>query len=209
MDVWLISGAYQSQKLPLNSKLPLLRCYSLLALNPAESGGEAENANEGACGLLVASCNGSPLLEPRPEPLDLVAVGIDLLRARYGCLVALRLDGGPRAHAPDVLAKAMACCSRDPRPPTSAHPAGAPAAGWHGGAHAPARARSETRWRPLVIVRSPPDTRYSPGVVAGWERQGAHENLWGNCPVGGACFPYASQSGFLGSKIKLDQQISD
>ena len=36
----------------------------------------------------------------------------------------------------------------------------------------------------------------------------AYESLWRNCSVERACFPYASQSGFLGSMTKPDQQLS-
>jgi hypothetical protein len=75
MDVWLITGAYQSQKFPLLSKILILRCYGLLALDPVESGGETEYAHEGSGGLLIPSCNGSPLLEPRPEPLGTRRLG--------------------------------------------------------------------------------------------------------------------------------------
>ena len=37
----------------------------------------------------------------------------------------------------------------------------------------------------------------------------AYESLWRNRSVDRACFPYASQSGFLGSMTKPDQQLSN
>jgi hypothetical protein len=54
------------------------------------------------------SCDGSPLRQPRPEPLDLVPVVVDLLRTGDGCLMPLRWDRRSRAYPPDVLAEQVA-----------------------------------------------------------------------------------------------------
>src|ERR1700712_6148768 len=47
---------------------------SVPSLDPVHSCGHAEHTHEGASSLLVAGCHGPPLLEPRPESLDAVAV---------------------------------------------------------------------------------------------------------------------------------------
>ncbi len=67
-----------------------------------------EHAHEGIGGLLVARGHRTPLFEPGPKPLDLVAVGVDPVWAGHGRLVLLGRDRGPGAQVPDVLAKAMA-----------------------------------------------------------------------------------------------------
>src|SRR5690348_5548740 len=76
---------------------------ALLAFDPVEGGGHAEDAHEGAGGLLVAGGDGAPLLEPGPEALDQVAVVVDVVGAGDRFLVALGRDRGPRAHVPDML----------------------------------------------------------------------------------------------------------
>jgi hypothetical protein len=51
--------------------------YGLLALDPVESGREAKYAHEGSGDLLVARCNGSPLLslaQSRSTTLRLVEI---------------------------------------------------------------------------------------------------------------------------------------
>jgi hypothetical protein len=58
-----------------------------------------------------------------------------------------------------------------------------------------------------VKVRPPPDFRRSPIALAGGELQAADKSLWGKRPVGRACFPYAAQSGFLGSGSTLGKQL--
>src|SRR3954454_11665884 len=80
----------------------------LLGLEPIESGREAEDAHEGAGRLLIAGGNGAPLFQPRPEPLHVVAIVVDPLRAGDLVLVALGRDRRSRAQAPDVLAKGVA-----------------------------------------------------------------------------------------------------
>src|SRR4051795_1162465 len=62
-----------------------LQPESVLGLEPIESGREAEDAHEGAGRLLIAGGNGAPLFQPRPEPLHVVAIVVDPLRA--GALV--------------------------------------------------------------------------------------------------------------------------
>src|SRR4051795_13220933 len=84
-----------------------LQPESLLGLEPIESGREAEDAHEGAGRLLIAGGNGAPLFQPRPEPLDVVAIGVDPLRAGDLFLVALGGDRRASAQAPDVLAKGV------------------------------------------------------------------------------------------------------
>src|ERR671912_2634338 len=79
----------------------------LLGLEPVESGSEAEDAHEAGGGLLVAGRNRAPLFQPRPEPLHVVAIGVDPRRAGDLFLVALRGDGRARAQGPDVLANGM------------------------------------------------------------------------------------------------------
>jgi hypothetical protein len=48
--------------------------YGLSSLEPVESGGKVEDAEKGRGGFLVAGSDGTPFLQPRPEPLDLVSV---------------------------------------------------------------------------------------------------------------------------------------
>src|SRR5215217_4359991 len=62
---------------------------------------EAEHAEEGAGGLLVAGGDGAPLLQPGPEALDKVAVVIDPGRAGDLLLIALGRDRRTRAHVPE------------------------------------------------------------------------------------------------------------
>src|SRR3954470_23600071 len=80
---------------------------SLLGLEPVEGGREAEDAHEGLGRLFIAGRNRAPLLEPRPEPLDLVAIGVDPVRTGYRGLVPLRRDRWTRTQIPDVLAKGV------------------------------------------------------------------------------------------------------
>src|SRR4051794_3931372 len=82
-----------------------------------EGGGEAEDAAEAGGGFLVARRDGPPLLQPRPEPLDDVAVGVNPVRAADRCLVALGRDGGLCPCLSDMLAEALtavAPISHDP-----------------------------------------------------------------------------------------------
>jgi len=58
-------------------------------------------------GLFVACGNGTPLLEPGPEVLDEVSVGVDPRRAADGRVGAFGRDGGPCAQVPDALAKGI------------------------------------------------------------------------------------------------------
>src|SRR4051795_10334460 len=80
---------------------------SLLCLEPVESGGKAEDAHEGLGRLLIAGRNRAPLFEPGPEPLHVVAIGVDPVRAGDLVLVALGRDRRSRAQGPDVLAKGV------------------------------------------------------------------------------------------------------
>src|SRR3954467_14834762 len=82
--------------------------YGLLCLEPIESGGKAEDAHEGLGRLLIAGRNRAPLLEPSPEPLHVVAIGVDPVRAGDLVLVALRGDGRASPQVPDVRAKGVA-----------------------------------------------------------------------------------------------------
>src|SRR3954453_7638971 len=66
----------------------------------------AEDAHEAGGGLLIAAL-GAPLLEPRPEPLHEVAIGVDPVRAGDRVFVLLGRDRRTRAQGPDVLAKGM------------------------------------------------------------------------------------------------------
>src|SRR3954452_11034706 len=69
----------------------------MLGLEPIESGGKAEDANKGLGSLLIAGRNRAPLLEPCPEPLHVVAIGVDPVRAGDLFLVALRTHAQLRA----------------------------------------------------------------------------------------------------------------
>src|SRR3954454_18217521 len=79
----------------------------LLGLEPIESGREAEDAHEGAGRLLIAGRNGAPLFQPRPEPLHVVAIVVDPLRAGHRSFVLFGRDRRTRAQGPDVLAKGV------------------------------------------------------------------------------------------------------
>lgn len=57
--------------------------------------------------FFVAGGDGPPLLEPGPQPLDDVAVGVDPLRTGKRCLVGLGRDRWPCTGSPDRLAEAM------------------------------------------------------------------------------------------------------
>src|SRR3954467_1022708 len=81
--------------------------WGLLALDPVESGGEAEDAHEAGGGLLIAGRHRPPLFQPRPEPFDVVAIGVNPVWTGDLLLVALRGDGRTRAQGPDVLAKGV------------------------------------------------------------------------------------------------------
>src|SRR3954451_12311851 len=90
----------------------------LLGLEPVHRGGEAEDAEVAARGLLVAGGDGPPLLEPAPEPLDQAAVVVDVVGAGHGRLVAPGRDRGPRALARDEIAegvRAVAAVAHDPQ----------------------------------------------------------------------------------------------
>src|SRR5215217_347023 len=80
----------------------------LLGLEPVESGGEAEDAHEAGGRLLIAGRNRAPLFQPRPEPLDVAAIGVDPVWTGDLFLIALRGDRRASAQAPDVLAKGVA-----------------------------------------------------------------------------------------------------
>src|SRR5215207_9838156 len=58
--------------------------------------------------MVIAGGNGAPLLQPRPEPLHVVAIGVDPVRAGDLFLVAPRGDGRASPQVPDVLAKGVA-----------------------------------------------------------------------------------------------------
>src|SRR4051812_1487660 len=89
----------------------------LLGLEPIESGSEAEDAHEAGGGLLVAGRDGAPLLEPCPEPLDLVAIVINPVRASDWCLVVFGRNSRTCAALPDVLAEGVTA-----QAPVSHHP---------------------------------------------------------------------------------------
>src|SRR5215212_4098677 len=89
----------------------------MLGLEPVESSGEAEDAHEAGGGLLIAGCNRAPLLEPSPEPLHVVAIGVDPVRAGDLVLVAPRGDGRASSQGPDVLAKGVAAQAAVRHPP--------------------------------------------------------------------------------------------
>jgi hypothetical protein len=59
-------------------------------------------------GFLMAGRDRSPLLQPRPEPFDLVAVGVNPVWAGDGCLGVPGWNGRSSAPLPDVLAEGMA-----------------------------------------------------------------------------------------------------
>ena len=67
-----------------------------------------EDADEGCGRLLVSCCDGSPLLEPSPEPLDPVSVEINPVRTGEGGLIAARGDGRNGSEVSDLLAEFMA-----------------------------------------------------------------------------------------------------
>src|SRR4051794_20119410 len=81
---------------------------SVWLLDPVHGGGHAEHAHEGAGGLLVAGGDGAPLLEPRPETFDPIAVVIDPWRTSDIRLVVLGRDRGTGAEGPDEVAEGMA-----------------------------------------------------------------------------------------------------
>lgn len=91
--------------------------YGLLWFEPVERGGEAEDTGEAGSGLLVARGNSAPLLQPRPEALDSITVGVNPLWTGDGRLMPLRRDRRPRAHVPDMLAEAMAGVAAVPHHP--------------------------------------------------------------------------------------------
>ena len=89
----------------------------VLAPDPIERWGEAEDAEEAGGGLIVTGGNGAPFLQPGPQASDPIAVVVDLVRAGDGRFVAKRQDGGTKAHVPDILAEGMAgvaAVGRDP-----------------------------------------------------------------------------------------------
>src|SRR3954467_7751952 len=81
--------------------------WGLLALEPVESGGEAEDAHEAGGGLLIAGRNRPPFFQPRPEPLHVVAIVVDPLRTGHRGFVLLGRDRRTRTQVPDVLAKGV------------------------------------------------------------------------------------------------------
>jgi hypothetical protein len=58
--------------------------------------------------LEPVDCNGSPLLQPGPEPLNHIAVVVDPGGAGGRYLIGLGWDERPSTQAPDVLAEAVA-----------------------------------------------------------------------------------------------------
>ena len=80
----------------------------MLAPEPIECSGDAENAEEALGGFLVSGRDSPLLLQPRPEPCDLVAVVAHPFGAGYGRLMALRRDRGSGAPIPDVLTEGVA-----------------------------------------------------------------------------------------------------
>src|ERR1700712_1401923 len=75
---------------------------------PIHAGGDAENAHERACGFLITCCDGPPFFELGPEPLDLIAVGVDPVGTGDRRLIAPGWDHGPGSQVPDVLTKGVA-----------------------------------------------------------------------------------------------------
>ena len=65
--------------------------------------------------------NQPPLLEPRPEPLHVVAVSLDPLRTGHWGFVLFGRDRRTGATLPDVLAEGVTA-----EPPVSHHPLGHP-----------------------------------------------------------------------------------
>src|ERR671912_1185379 len=70
----------------------------LLWLEPIESGSEAEDTHEAGGGLLIAGRHRAPLFQPRPEPLHVVAIGVNPLWA------------GDRTSGPAPHAHLAPCC---------------------------------------------------------------------------------------------------
>ena len=79
----------------------------MLCFEPVHGCSHAEHAHEGAFGLLIAGCDGAPLLQSRPAALDEVAVALDPGWAGHRGLVALRRNGRTRAEVPDEPAERM------------------------------------------------------------------------------------------------------
>ncbi len=91
--------------------------YGLLALDPVESGREVEDVHERRGDPLIVCHDGSPLLEPGPEPLHLVPVVVDPVWAGDGCLVALGGDRWAGTARPDALAQGTAGIAPDAHHP--------------------------------------------------------------------------------------------
>jgi hypothetical protein len=72
--------------------------------------------------VLIAVCDGTPLLQPGPESLDNIAVAVDPVRTSDRRLTPLRRDGRSGSHVPEVFGT-HGRCSRDPPQPRLARPA--------------------------------------------------------------------------------------
>src|SRR4051812_16548272 len=81
--------------------------YGLLAPEPIECSGEAEDAEEGSGGLLVAGRYRAPFFQACPEVFDQVPVVVDPRWAGDWCVGALRRDGRAGADVPDLLAEGV------------------------------------------------------------------------------------------------------
>jgi hypothetical protein len=83
----------------------------LSALDPVAGSRRAEDAHEGACGLFVPCNDGTPLLQPRPQSLDPIAICVDPGRARRLLLVPSGRDHRTCPQVPDGLAKRVAAAA--------------------------------------------------------------------------------------------------
>src|SRR3954464_3848661 len=83
------------------------RRYGLLAPEPIECSGEAEDAEEGLGGLLVAGRYRAPFFQACPEVFDQVPVVVDPRWAGDWCVGALGRDGRAGADVPDPLAEGV------------------------------------------------------------------------------------------------------
>src|SRR4051812_20700347 len=101
----------------LDRGVTLMHAYGLLWLEPIEGGCEGEDAHEAGGGLFVAGRNRAPLLQPRPQPLDHVAVVVHPVGTGDGLLVALGRNGRAGPSLPDVLPEGLTA-----EAPVSHHP---------------------------------------------------------------------------------------
>jgi hypothetical protein len=103
----MTDGIALKRQVPLTYRF-LTLLYGLLAPDPVDCSGETEYSHEGLASLLVACGNSAPLLEPGPETLDDIAIGVNPLRTGDRRLIGFGRDCGLCTDAPDVLAKAPA-----------------------------------------------------------------------------------------------------